>query len=104
MLVGDATHADTARCAHYAPDLCKDRFMVWQSEYNYVPLGILSVLLPAFGGLPFLLWGVFFRVTMGLHTTWMVNSLKHFRDRRRFATGDSSRNNWFVELWRRLAQ
>jgi fatty-acid desaturase len=98
MVVGDATHADTARCSHYAPDLCKDRFMVWLSKYNYVPLVVLSIVLLVFGGLPFLLWGVFFRVTMGLHATWMVNSLTHFWGRRRFATKDGSRNNWLVAL------
>ena len=58
----------------------------------------MSILLLAFGGLPFLLWGVFFRVTMGLHATWMVNSLTHFWGSRRFATRDGSRNNWFVAL------
>jgi stearoyl-CoA desaturase (delta-9 desaturase) len=98
MVVGDATHADTARWSHYAPDLCKDRFMVWLSKYNYVPLVVLSIGLLIFGGLPFLLWGGFFRVTMGLHATWMVNSLTHFWGRRRFETSDGSRNNWFVAL------
>ena len=98
MVVGDATHADSAKWSQYAPDLCKDRFMVWLSKYNYVPLVILSIVLLLCGGLPFLLWGVFFRVTMGLHATWMVNSLTHFWGRRRFATSDGSRNNWFVAL------
>jgi stearoyl-CoA desaturase (delta-9 desaturase) len=72
--------------------------MVWLSRYNYVPLIVLSVLLLAFGGLPFLLWGVFFRVTVGLHATWMVNSLTHFWGGRRFATRDGSRNNLLVAL------
>jgi stearoyl-CoA desaturase (delta-9 desaturase) len=98
MLVGDATNGDTVECSHYAADLCKDPFLVWLSKYNYVPLLILSALLLAFGGVPCLLWGVFFRVTMGWHATWMVNSLTHFWGRRRFATSDSSRNNWFVAL------
>lgn len=98
MLVGEATNADTTMCSHYAPDLCRDRFMVWLSKYNYVPLAVLSILLLTFGGLPFLLWGVFFRVTMGLHATWMVNSLTHFWGGRRFATSDGSRNNIFVAL------
>jgi fatty-acid desaturase len=97
-LVGDSTHAQTAECEHYAPDLCSDRFLVWISKYNYVPLLILSVLLLVFGGLPFLLWGVFFRVALGLHATWMVNSLTHFWGGRRFATRDNSRNNWLVAL------
>jgi stearoyl-CoA desaturase (delta-9 desaturase) len=80
MLVGNGTHCDVEQCA------------------RYVPLAILSILLLVFGGLPFLLWGVFFRVTMGLHATWMVNSLTHFWGSRRFATRDGSRNNWFVAL------
>ncbi len=98
MLVGESTHADIEQCSRYAPDICKDRFLVWLSKYHYVPLVLLAIGLYAFGGLPFLLWGVFFRVTMGLHATWMVNSLTHFWGSRRFATRDGSRNNWFVAL------
>jgi fatty-acid desaturase len=98
MLVGNGTHCDVKQCARYAPDLCKDRFLVWLSRYHIVPLAILGSLLLVFGGLPFLLWGVFFRVTLGLHATWMVNSLTHFWGSRRFATRDGSRNNWFVAL------
>jgi fatty-acid desaturase len=98
MLVGDATHCDIEKCNQYAPDICKDRFLVLLSRYHYVPLVILAILLLAFGGVPFLLWGVFFRVTMGLHATWMVNSLTHFWGTRRFATGDGSRNNLLVAL------
>ena len=35
---------------------------------------------------------------MGLHVTWMVNSLTHFWGSRRLATRDDSRNNLFVAL------
>jgi len=98
MLVGDATQCNIDQCSRYAPDICKDQFLVWLSKYNYVPLVVLSILLLAVGGLPFLLCGMFFRVTMGLHVTWMVNSLTHCWGRRRFATPDGSRNNWFVAL------
>jgi fatty-acid desaturase len=98
MLVGDTTHCNVSQCSRYAPDICKDRFLVWLSKYHYVPLAILSVLLLALGGMPFLLWGLFFRVTMGLHATWMVNSLTHFWGSRRFATRDGSRNNFLVAL------
>jgi fatty-acid desaturase len=98
MLVGDASHCNIDQCARHAPDICKDRVLVWLSKYHYVPLVIVGILLAAFGGLPLLLWGVFFRVTIGLHATWMVNSLTHFWGNRRFATRDDSRNNWFVAL------
>lgn len=98
MLVGDVTHCDTDACVRYAPDLMKDKFIVWLSEWHWVPLAILGVCLLAFGGIPFLLWGLFFRVTMGLHATWLVNSATHIWGNRRFATRDDSRNNWWVAL------
>ena len=97
-LVGDSTHSQTAECARYAPDLCKDRFLVFISKYNYVPVILLAVLLLVVGGWPFVLWGVFLRLTLGLHATWMVNSLTHFWGQRRFATRDNSRNNWLVAI------
>ncbi len=53
MLVGNATHCNIDECSRYAPDICKDRYLVWLSEYHYVPLGILSVMLLAVGGFPF---------------------------------------------------
>jgi fatty-acid desaturase len=98
MLVGESTHCDSAACERYAPDMAKDRFYVWLTNYHCVPLIILGVALLAIGGLPFLLWGLFFRVTAGQHATWMVNSLTHIWGGRRFATRDNSRNNWFVAL------
>jgi stearoyl-CoA desaturase (delta-9 desaturase) len=98
MIAGDATHSQTENYSRYAPDLCRDRFMVWLSKYNYVPLVVLSILLLALGGAPLLLWGIFLRVTVGLHATWMINSLTHFWGTRRFATADDSRNNLLVAL------
>ncbi len=98
MLVGDVTHCDTEACAKYAPDMINDPFLVWISEYHYVPIVVVSILLFLFGGLPFLLWGTFFRVAVGLHATWLVNSATHFWGNRRFATRDDSRNNLLVAL------
>jgi fatty-acid desaturase len=98
MMVGESTHCDIEKCGKYAPDMVKDKFLVWLSTYHYLPLIAVSIGLYAYGGLPFLLWGTFFRVTLGLHATWMVNSLTHLWGSRRFATRDDSRNNWFVAL------
>jgi stearoyl-CoA desaturase (delta-9 desaturase) len=96
MMVGDVTHCDSVACAKYAPDMAADPFYVWLSHYHWIPLTVVGIALWAIGGLPFLLWGVFFRVTLGLHATWMVNSLTHLWGARRFNTRDDSRNNWFV--------
>ena len=57
---------------------------------------VLGLALLALGGLPFLLWGIFLRTTLGLHATWMVNSVTHTWGSRRFATRDLSTNNWLV--------
>lgn len=80
----------------YAPDLLSDRFLVWISKYHWLPLAVLAVVLFAIGGWPWLLWGVFVRVTLGLHAVWFVNSATHMWGSRRFATKDNSRNLWWV--------
>lgn len=98
MTVGDATNCTPEEYRRYSPDLCRDPFLVWLSKYFWVPLAVVGVVLFAWGGWPFLLWGIFFRVTVGLHSTWMVNSLTHFWGSRRFATSDGSRNNLLVGL------
>ena len=98
MLVGPPKHNDTKMMSRYAPDLAKDPFYRWLSTYHYVPLVILGLVLLAFGGLPMVLWGVFMRVTLGLHATWAVNSATHLWGSKRFATRDDSRNNWWVAL------
>jgi fatty-acid desaturase len=98
MLVGDASHHDVETCSRYAPDLVKDRFHLWLSKYHYVPLIVLALVLLLVGGLPFLLWGIFFRVSAGQHATWLVNSATHLWGSRRFDTRDDSRNNWWVAL------
>ena len=45
-----------------------------------------------------MLWGMFLRVTLGLHATWLVNSATHLWGRRRFLTLEDSRNSWWVAL------
>ena len=98
MLVGDASNANPEDCGRYAPDLMKDPFHRALSKYHWLPLAVISLLLLVAGGVPYLLWGLFVRVTLGYHATWMVNSLTHFWGSRRFATRDDSRNNTWVAL------
>src|SRR5215210_4530009 len=59
---------------------------------------MLTVGLLAFGGWRVMLWGVFLRVTVGLHATWLVNSATHMWGSRRFKTNDDSTNNPWVAL------
>jgi fatty-acid desaturase len=98
IMFGDAGHNDTDRMGRYAKDLYKDPFYRWLNTYHWVPLTLLGGVLYVFGGMNYLLWGVFFRVTWGLHATWLVNSATHLWGSRRFRTTDDSRNNWWVAL------
>jgi stearoyl-CoA desaturase (delta-9 desaturase) len=63
-----------------------------------VPQVVLGFVLLALGGWSWVFWGTFFRVTYGLHATWLVNSATHLWGRRRFVTRDDSTNNWWVAL------
>ena len=98
ILTGESNHNNTRMMSKYAPDLAKESFYVWLNNYHWVPLLALAVVLEAIGGYKLVLWGVFFRVVFGLHTTWLVNSATHMWGTRRFATRDDSRNNWWVAL------
>jgi sn-1 stearoyl-lipid 9-desaturase len=98
IVMGRSLHHDTQTLARYVPDLSKDKFHVWITKYNYVPVIALAIVVFAMGGLPFLLWGVFARTVFGLHATWLVNSATHSWGSRRFETRDQSTNSWWVAL------
>jgi stearoyl-CoA desaturase (delta-9 desaturase) len=98
MMFGEATHSDPHKMGKYAPDMARDPFHFWLTKYHYLPLVVLGLILLATGGWDLVLWGVFLRVTLGLHATWLVNSATHLWGGRRFETRDMSRNNWWVAM------
>ena len=98
ILTGQGLHHDASILAKYAPDLCRDRFHVWLSTWHWLTNVVVGLVLLAFGGIPYVLWGIFFRTVAGLHTTWAVNSATHMWGSRRFETRDDSTNNWWVAL------
>jgi len=98
ILFGEAKHNNTRLTSKYAPDLAKRRFYVWLNSYHWLPTVGLGLLLLTLGGLPMMLWGICLRIVIGLHGTWLVNSVTHMWGSRRFATSDDSRNNWWVAL------
>ena len=98
VLTGTAQQHSREVLERYAPDLMQDRFMVGLNRVYFVPLIILAITLLAVGGWPLLLWGIFLRITVGLHATWLVNSATHLWGKRRFETNDNSRNTWWVAL------
>ncbi|MSO30359.1 MAG: acyl-CoA desaturase [Acidobacteria bacterium] len=98
ILFGDSRHNNTALMSRYAPDLGRDPFYRWLTNYHWVPLTTLGFVLLAIGGWPLVNWGIFLRVVVGQHATWLVNSATHMWGTRRFETTDDSRNSWWVAL------
>ncbi len=106
IMSGQSLHAETSILTRYAPDLGRDQFYVWLSKYHWIPLTTVGFALLGGGcllggwreGISMVLWGIFLRVTLGLHATWLVNSATHMWGSRRFETRDESRNNWWVAL------
>ena len=98
----------------YAADLVRERsmrvidrtFFLWAAIGLLVPFGLGFMFSgEVTGALTALLWGGLVRVFVLHHVTWSINSVCHFFGRRRFATGDESRNvSWlallsFGEAW-----
>ncbi len=98
ILMGKAMHHETKTLGKYAPDLAKDKFHVWITKFHYIPMIVVGLILLTFGGIPYVLWGIFFRTVIGLHATWLVNSATHSWGSRRFQTRDLSTNSWWVAL------
>jgi len=94
-------HTQRGARARYAPDLMADPVVRWvDGTFVFWALGGLGA---AFGlgwliggtltaGLTGLLWGGAVRILVLHHVTYSINSLCHFFGRRRFDTGDESRN------------
>ncbi len=97
-IFGEAMHSNTAVTGKYAPDLMEHRFYRVLNTWHWVPLVLLGIGLYAVGGVPYVLWGIFFRVVFGLHATWLVNSATHLWGTRRFETPDDSKNSMWVAL------
>ena len=93
---GTAQHQTQATMDRYVPDMANDRFHVVLNKYYYLTIVAVAGLLFAIGGWSMVLWGVFLRIVMGWHFTWLVNSATHLWGSRRFETRDDSRNNGLI--------
>jgi len=107
------SEAQTRHHKRWAPDLVKDRGMVWVGRM-FLPsqfflgglimaagygIGLLQgAANPWFMATSFVVWGVFVRMVAVLHTTWFVNSASHMWGYRNYETTDDSKNNWWVAI------
>jgi stearoyl-CoA desaturase (delta-9 desaturase) len=101
-------HSERGSRERFAPDLLADpvigfidrTFVVWSLLGLAIPFG-LGVLIGGSidAGLIAMLWGGAVRIFLLHHVTYSINSLCHFFGRRRFETGDESRNLlWLAPL------
>jgi sn-1 stearoyl-lipid 9-desaturase len=82
----------------FTKDIADDPFYQFLNNY-FFPLQVaLGVILYAIGGWPFVFWGVFARLVIVYHCTWLVNSATHKFGYRNFETTDNSTNCWWVAI------
>ncbi len=90
----------------WAPDLRRDRVLRF-IDAMFLPLhfamaGLLMGIGYAMGGWPMatslVVYGMFLRLVLVLHTTWFVNSASHIWGYRNYETTDHSKNNWWVAI------
>lgn len=82
----------------WAPDMMRDKFHVFFSKVPWLPVAVLGASVWYFSGFVDMLWAVAVPVSVGLHLTWLVNSVTHLWGTQPYDTGDDSRNNWWVAL------
>ena len=72
--------------------------LMWLHRYELVPAVVLALLCFAVAGWPGLIVGFCWSTVLVYHATFCINSLAHVFGRKRYVTGDDSRNNWFLAL------
>lgn len=84
--------------SRWAPDLARDKGMVFIDKTQILWTILLAAGLYAWGGWPFIFWGVFMRLVLVYHSTWFVNSAAHVWGYKTYNAKDDSRNLWWVAL------
>ncbi|MCT7957145.1 acyl-CoA desaturase [Laspinema palackyanum] len=83
----------------FAPDLARDPFYRWLDRYSLLLQIPLVVVLYLLGGWPFIVYGVFVRIVLLWHSTWLINSVTHLWGYKTFPTEDNSRNLWWAAIF-----
>ena len=83
---------------HYAPDLIDVPFYQWVDRNSVLLQVALGIGLFAAGGWSWVIWGIFARLVVCYHITWMINSVAHMIGYQSFKTPDLSRNCWWLAL------
>jgi len=98
IFYADKRTADRQEQAKVAPELVNDRFYHFLAKTHILWNFVLGGLFYAWGGWPFVFWGIFMRLVLVYHSTWLVNSAAHVWGYETYKTDDTSKNNWWVAL------
>lgn len=79
-------------------DLARYKELRWLDRHPYLPAATLAFATWLIAGLPGLVVGFCWSTVAVWHATFSINSLGHLLGRRRYVTGDHSRNNWLLAL------
>ena len=79
-------------------DFAKYPELMCLHRYELAPAFALAVICFAVAGWPGLIVGFFWSTVAVYHGTFCINSLAHLVGRRRYVTGDDSRNNWLLAI------
>jgi len=79
-------------------DFAKYPELMWLHRYEQFPAFVLAVICLAVAGWPGLIVGFFWSTVAVYHGTFCINSLAHLVGKRRYVTGDDSRNNWLLAI------
>jgi stearoyl-CoA desaturase (delta-9 desaturase) len=96
-ILGDAWDKTDAQ---RIPDLYKYPELRWLNVggIDLIPAIALGLLCLWLGGNQGLLWGFGVSTVMLWHGSFAINSFTHLFGRRRYVTGDDSRNNWLLAI------
>jgi stearoyl-CoA desaturase (delta-9 desaturase) len=72
--------------------------LMWLHRHERWPAYALAVLCFLIAGWPGLVVGFFWSTCVLFHGTFCINSLAHVRGKKRYVTGDDSRNNWLLAI------
>jgi stearoyl-CoA desaturase (Delta-9 desaturase) len=79
-------------------DMARYKELLWLNRQPYLPAALLALSTWLIAGLPGLVVGFCWSTVVLWHATFSINSLAHVVGRRRYVTGDESRNNWLLAL------
>ncbi len=82
----------------YIKDIENDSFYQFCQKFMVPIQVVLGFILFFSGGWSFVIWGIFVRLVVVFHCTWLVNSATHKFGYQSHESNDSSRNCWWVAL------